>query len=508
MENEKKKKGIGQSFLDIIEKLGNKLPDPIVLFMIIAGLILVASWITGMLGVSVENPADGETIEAVNLLSGEGIAMILTEAINNFGAFPPLAMVLVVMIGIGIAEKTGYFEALMKRSLEITPTALILPMVIFVGIISNVAGDAGPVILPPIAAMIFIRLGLNPIGGIFMAYAATNGAFAANFILGMTDALAVGFTEPAAQLVNPDYAGNIAMNYYYIAVSAIFLMIIIYFVAKKISIPRLGKYDGPPVDEEPLTNKEKTALMWANITAVIFVLIIAAGALLPNGILRNQETGSILQESPLMDSAVLLITVLFFIPGLVFGLLMKNIDGTKGFAKMLGDSMGSMGQYIVLVFFAAQMLAYFDWSNLGPILAVAGSDFLQSINLTGIPLFIGFILVVALINLLIGSASAKWAILAPVFIPMFMFLGYDPAFTQMLYRIGDSVTNPIAPMMPFLPLIIMYAQRYQKDIKLGTVIANLLPYSIALLIAWSIFIIIWFLIGLPVGPNGPIYLPE
>lgn len=298
------------------------------------------------------------------------------------------------------------------------------------------------------------------------------------------------------------------MNYYFIAVSAIFLMVIIYFVAKKISIPRLGKYDGPSVDEEPLSKKEKTSLMWANISALVVLVIIAVATLLPDGILRNAETGSILQESPLMDSAVFLITILFFVPGLVFGMLMKNIDGTKGFAKMLGDSMGTMGQYIVLVFFAAQMLAYFDWSNLGPILAVGGSDLLETINLTGIPLFIGFILVVALINLLIGSASAKWAILAPVFIPMFMFLGYDPAFTQMLYRIGDSVTNPIAPMMPFLPLIIMYAQRYQKDIKLGTVIANLLPYSIALLIAWSIFIIIWFLIGLPVGPNGPIYLPE
>lgn len=508
MNSKKEKKGMGQYFLDGIEKVGNKLPDPIVLFIIIAGLILVASWIFGKLGVSVENPADGEMIEAVNLLSGEGIVMILTEAISNFGAFPPLAMVLVVMIGIGIAEKTGYFEALMKRSLEITPTALIIPMVIFVGIISNVAGDAGPVILPPIAAMIFIRLGLNPIGGIFMAYAATNGAFAANFILGMTDALAVAFTEPAAQLIDPEYSGNIAMNYYFIAVSAIFLMLIIYFVAKKISIPRLGKYDGPPVDDEPLTAKEKSSLIWANISAVIVLAIIAIATLLPDGILRNAETGSILQESPLMDSAVFLITILFFVPGLVFGVLMKNIDGTKGFAKMLGDSMGSMGQYIVLVFFAAQMLAYFSWSNLGPILAVSGSDLLQSINLTGIPLFIGFILVVAVINLLIGSASAKWAILAPVFIPMFMLLGYDPAFTQMLYRVGDSVTNPIAPMMPFLPLIIMYAQRYQKDIKIGTVIANLIPYSIALLIAWSIFVIVWYLLGIPVGPGGQIYLPE
>lgn len=461
-----------------------------------------------MLGVSVENPTDGEKIEAVNLLSGDGIVMILTEAINNFGAFPPLAMVLVVMIGIGIAEKTGYFETLMKRSLEITPTALIIPMVIFVGIISNVAGDAGPVILPPIAAMIFIRLGLNPIGGIFMAYAATNGAFSANFILGMTDALAAGFTESGAQLVNPDYTANIAMNYYFIAVSSILLLIVIYFVAKKISIPRLGKYDDSSVDEEPLGAKERSALLWANFSALAVMAVIAVAALLPNGILRNAETGSLLQESPLMDSAVFLITILFFIPGLVYGLLMKNIEGTRGFGKMLGDSMGSMGQYIVLVFFAAQMLAYFEWSNLGPIIAIAGSDLLTSINMTGIPLLIGFIIIVALINLLIGSASAKWAILAPVFVPMFMYLGYDPAFTQMIYRVGDSVTNPISPMLPFLPLIIMYAQRYQKDIKMGTVIANLLPYSVALFIVWTIFTILWFLTGLPVGPNGPIYLPE
>ena len=508
MAESKEKKSFAQRFLDAVEKLGNKLPDPIVLFMIIAGLILLASWIAGMFGLSAKNPTDGETIEAVNLLSGDGIVMIITEAINNFGAFPPLAMVLVVMIGIGLAEKTGYFEALMKRSLEITPNALIIPMVILVGIISNVAGDAGPVILPPIAAMIFIRLGLNPIGGIFMAYASTNGAFSANFILGMTDALAAGFTESGAKLVDPEYTANIAMNYYFIAASSIVLLVVIYIVAKKISIPRLGKYDGPPVDEEPISSEEKRALLWANLSALAFIVIIIIATVLPNGILRNAETGSILQESPLMDSAVFLITILFFIPGLVYGALMKNLDGTRGFAKMLGDSMSSMGQYIVLVFFAAQMLAYFEWSNLGPIIAIYGSDLLTSINMTGIPLFVGFIIIVALINLLIGSASAKWAILAPVFVPMFMYLGYDPAFTQMLYRIGDSTTNPIAPMMPFLPLIIMYAQRYQKDIKMGTVIANLLPYSIALLVVLIIFIIIWYLLGIPVGPNGPIYLPE
>lgn len=505
---ERQSKSAGQRFLDIIEKLGNKLPDPIVLFIIIAAIILVASWITGMLGISVVNPADGETVEARNLMSADGLVLMVTESINNFTEFPALGMVLVVMIGIGIAEKTGYFEALLKRTLEVAPVALIIPTIIIVGILANVAGDAGPVILPPVAAIIFMKLGYNPLIGLIMAYATTNGAFSANIIPGMTDALAAGFTEPAAQLINEDYSANILMNYYFMAASSVFLIFVIYFVTKKITIPRLGTYDGPEVDDEKLEPEELSSLKWANISFLVGLLIVAVLSIPPDGILRNPETGSLVNEAPLIDGAVLIITVLFFIPGLVYGIKIKAIQSTKDFGNILTDSMKTMANYIVLVFFIAQMLAFFNWSNLGPIIAVSGSNMLQAMNMEGIPLFITFIVIIMFINLLIGSASAKWGILAPIFVPMFMLLGYDPALTQILYRVGDSVTNPISPLMPYLPLLLTFAKKYDNDIRLGTLIANLLPYSVFIFITWVLFVIVWYLLGIPVGPNGPIYLPE
>ncbi|RYG73021.1 AbgT family transporter [Lentibacillus lipolyticus] len=500
------RKGFINRFLNGIEKAGNKLPDPIVLFIILMGLILASSFVAGSLGLKAKNPATGEVIEAVNLLSGDGLVKILTESISNFSAFPPLGMVLVVMIGIGIAEKSGYFETAMKRVIEVAPQKIILPVIIFVGIIGNVAGDAGPVILPPIAAMVMWKLGYHPFSGLIMAYAATLGAFSANILLGMADALAAGFTESGARLNDPDYTANIAMNYYFIAASAVLLVFIIYFVTKKVTIPRLGTYQGAGMDNEPLDETKVKALRWANLAALVTAGFFLVLVIPENGLLRNPETNSILNESPFMDSIVFIITILFFVPGLVYGLRAKTIKSSKDFGGMLSDAMGTMGSYIVLVFFAAQMLAYFKWSNLGPILAIKGANFLQAMDVSGIPLIIGFILLSGLINLLIGSASAKWAILAPVFVPMFMFMGYDPAFTQMLYRIGDSFSNPITPVLPYLPLLLAFAKKYDENVKLGTLISNLLPYSIVLFVVWTLFIIVWFVLGLPLGPGGPIYL--
>ena len=476
------------------------------IFAMLMGIILVGSFVAAAFNFKATNPTTGEVIEAVNLLSGEGLSLIISQSINNFSAFPPLGMVLVVMIGIGMAERTGYFEVSMKRVIEVAPRKLILPTIILVGIIGNVAGDAAPIILPPIAAMVMIRLGYHPIAGLAMAYAASLGAFAANFLIGMADALVLGFTEPAAQLVDPSYKGNIAMNYYFIAVSSVLLFFVIYFVTTKITIPRLGAYTGTVIEEKGITDQEKRALRWANISALVTFIIFLLLVIPSNGLLRNQETGSIINGSPFMDGIVFIITILFFVPGLVYGLKAGTIKNSKDFAKILSDAMGTMGSYIVLVFFAAQMLAYFNWSNLGPIIAIKGANLLEDLNFTGVPLIVSFIILAAMINLLIGSASAKWAILAPVFVPLFMYLGYDPAFTQMLYRVGDSVTNPITPMLPYLPLLLAFAQRYNKNAGLGTLISNLLPYSIAIFIVWTIFTVIWFLLGLPVGPGGPIYL--
>ncbi|BAH17088.1 AbgT family transporter [Macrococcoides caseolyticum] len=505
VEQKVKKKGFINRSLDIIEKSGNKLPDPVVIFISLCLIILFASFVTGKMGVSAKNPADGKVIEAVNLLTPEGIAKIISEAVNNFATFPPLGLVLVVMIGVGVAEKTGYFETLMKYTIEKTPRKIIVPMIILVGILGNAAGDAAPIVLPPIAAMVFIKLGYHPVAGLVMAYASALGGYSASLMIGMSDALIVSFTEPAAKLVDDSVPVNAVMNYYFLCVSTVVLLIAAWFVTVKITIPRFGAYKSDVhTAAEDVTPTERKAMIYANIALLIAMVIVTLLAVPENGLLRNAKTGSLIQDSPLMNGIVPIITVLFFVPGLVYGFVAGTMRSTKKFAEMLGDAMSTMGPFIVIVFFAAQMLAYFKWSNLGTIIAIKGAEALQGQN--GVVLILGVLALSAFINMLIGSASAKWAIMAPILVPMLMLLGFHPAFTQVIYRVGDSITNPITPMMPYLPLLLSYAQRYVKDIGLGTLIAALMPFSVAFSIFWTILLIVWYLTGLPVGPGGPIHL--
>lgn len=505
VEQKVKKKGFINRSLDIIEKSGNKLPDPVVIFISLCLIILFASFVTGKMGVSAKNPADGKVIEAVNLLTPEGIAKIISEAVNNFATFPPLGLVLVVMIGVGVAEKTGYFETLMKYTIEKTPRKIIVPMIILVGILGNAAGDAAPIVLPPIAAMVFIKLGYHPVAGLVMAYASALGGYSASLMIGMSDALIVSFTEPAAKLVDDSVPVNAVMNYYFLCVSTVVLLIAAWFVTVKITIPRFGAYKSDVhTAAEDVTPTERKAMIYANIALLIAMVIVTLLAVPENGLLRNAKTGSLIQDSPLMNGIVPIITVLFFVPGLVYGFVGGTMRSTKKFAEMLGDAMSTMGPFIVIVFFAAQMLAYFKWSNLGTIIAIKGAEALQGQN--GVVLILGVLALSAFINMLIGSASAKWAIMAPILVPMLMLLGFHPAFTQVIYRVGDSITNPITPMMPYLPLLLSYAQRYVKDIGLGTLIAALMPFSVAFSIFWTILLIVWYLTGLPVGPGGPIHL--
>ncbi|QYA40448.1 AbgT family transporter [Macrococcoides caseolyticum] len=505
VEQKVKKKGFINRSLDIIEKSGNKLPDPVVIFISLCLIILFASFVTGTMGVSAKNPADGKVIEAMNLLTPEGIAKIISEAVNNFATFPPLGLVLVVMIGVGVAEKTGYFETLMKYTIEKTPRKIIVPMIILVGILGNAAGDAAPIVLPPIAAMVFIKLGYHPVAGLVMAYASALGGYSASLIIGMSDALIVSFTEPAAKLVDDSVPVNAVMNYYFLCVSTVVLLIAAWFVTVKITIPRFGAYKSDVhTAAEDVTPIERKAMIYANIALLIAMVIVMFLAVPENGLLRNAKTGSLIQDSPLMNGIVPIITVLFFVPGLVYGFVAGTMRSTKKFAEMLGDAMSTMGPFIVIVFFAAQMLAYFKWSNLGTIIAIKGAEALQGQN--GVVLILGVLALSAFINMLIGSASAKWAIMAPILVPMLMLLGFHPAFTQVIYRVGDSITNPITPMMPYLPLLLSYAQRYVKDIGLGTLIAALMPFSVAFGIFWTILLIVWYLTGLPVGPGGPIHL--
>ena len=494
--------------LNGVEVVGNRLPDPSILFFLMCLGLAVITWVVSLFQVSVKHPGTGDAVAIKSIISKDGITMIFNDAIQNFSEFPALGLVLSVMLGIGIAEKTGYFDKLMIQVVQKAPKKFIVPCIIIIGILGNAAGDAAPIVLPPLTAIVFIKLGYHPIAGLAMAYAAALGGFSANFLIGMSDALLYAFTKPATNIVSDSIQTNVAMNWYFIAASVVVLLPAVYWVTMKIVIPRLGTYDASDTDitsedsDTTISPKEKRAVFWANISFVAVIVLIVVTAIPQNSFLRNAKTGSLLNDAPIINGVGLLILILFLVPGLVYGIMTQKLANSKDLGKMLADSMSSMGSFIVIVFFAAQLLAFLEWSNLGIIVAVKGAALLQGQN--GIVLIIGIILLSSIINLLIGSASAKWGILAPIFIPMLVLVGFHPAFTQMLYRIGDSITNPITPMMPYLPLLLSYAQKYDPKMKLGSLLSSLMPYSIVLGIVWPLFMIVWFLLGWPLGPGGPI----
>lgn len=506
--NTKHKPTLVYRFLNIVEKVGNKLPDPSILFFLMCLGLAIITWIVSLFHITVKHPGTGDTIAIKSILSKDGLMMILNDAVKNFSEFPALGLVLAVMLGVGVAEKTGYFDKLMVQIVHKAPKKFIVPVIILIGILGNAAGDAAPIVLPPLTAMVFIKLGYHPIAGLAMAYASAIGGFSANIMIGMSDALLYAFTEPATKIVSDNVHVNVAMNWYFIAASVLVLLPAVYWVTMRFVIPRLGSYDDSnsdiQVDDENtgLTTEENRAVFWANISFFIMIALLIILAIPQGSFLRNAKTGSLLNDAPIINGVGLIILFLFLVPGLVYGLMMKEFKNSKDLGKMLADSMSSMGSFIVIVFFAAQLLAFLEWSNLGVIVAVKGAALLQGQN--GIILILGIILLSVIINLLIGSASAKWGILAPIFIPMLMLVGFHPAFTQMLYRIGDSISNPITPMMPYLPLLLSYAQKYDNNMKLGSLLSSLMPYTIVLSIVWPLFMIIWYLLGWPLGPGGPL----
>lgn len=493
--------------LNRIEYWGNKLPDPVMIFIGLSVLTVVASAILHMMDVTAFNPVTKQTVEVVNLLTIEGLTQIINKATSNFTEFPALGVVLVVMFGIGVAEHSGYFKALMIFTVEKAPTKLIMPVIILVAMVGTVAGDASQIVVPPLAAMIFLRLGYHPIAGLVMAYAAALGAFAANVVIGMADALALSFTEAGLKTIDVDVPVNIAMNWYFMTASMFLLLFVILFITHKVIIPRLGTYESVDAVHEidDLTDLEKKGLKWANYALMTILVLITLLAIPESSFLRNPESGSLI-DGPLIKGVAVVIAVIFFVPGLIYAVITQKAKSSKDIVEMINRSMAGMSTFIVIVFFSAQMIAIFAWSNLGLIIAIKGASLLE--HQSGFVLIIGFIFITSIINIFIGSASAKWALLAPIFVPMFLFLGYHPAFTQILYRIGDSITNPITPMMAYLPLLLTFAKKYDKNMGLGTLISNLFPYTLALGLIWTIFVLIWYWTGLPVGPGGPIHLEQ
>jgi len=508
-------------FLDGVEWLGNLLPHPVTLFAYLAFGIVLLSGLFGWMGLAVEDPrpagapgvAEDGMIRAVSLMNGDGVRRIFTGLVDNFTGFAPLGVVLVAMIGVGVAEKSGLLSAAVRSMVLGAPRHMVTIAIVFAGIVSNTASEVGYVVLIPLAAAIYYALGRHPLAGMAAAFAGVSGGYSANLLIGTIDPLLAGITEEAAQLIDPSYEVAATANWYFMVASTFLITAIGSAVSIFIVEPQLGKYDSSRADEtilddrmmEPLKDNERKGLLWAGI-ALLGVLAVMAFTLLPEwGVLRDPETGDQMR-SPFFRGFVVWILIFFMATGYAYGRAAGTMKGDRDVIDAMSAALASLGLYIVLVFFAAQFVAFFGWTNLGAITAVTGANFLQESGMTGPLLFFGFILVCALINLSLGSASAQWAVTAPIFVPMLMLIGYSPEVIQAAYRIGDSTTNIITPMMSYFGLILAWAARYDKDLGVGTLIAMMLPYSMLFMLFWSLFFYLWtFVLGLPVGPGSPTY---
>jgi len=517
MSNKPEKKGSWLTrCLNGIERVGNALPHPVTLFAIFALAIVVISAICAAMGVSATGNlvSGGElketTVTAVSLLTKEGLAYMFTSAVNNFTTYAPLGMVLVAMLGVGVAEQSGMIDSLLKRTVKSTPKALLTPMIVFLGVMSNIASDAGYVILIPLGAMMFHACGRHPIAGLAAAFAGVSGGFSANLLVGTLDPLLGGITQAAVDILDPAYEVQIMGNYIFMCASTFLITILGTIITDKVVEPRLGKFTDTVEGEDhtlmEVTDIQKKGLRNAGIAALIFVAAIVIMCIPADSFFRNDK-GELLGSTPLVNSLIVLIALLFFIPGVTYGKTVGKFKTDKEVAGAMAKAMADMGSFLALAFVSAQFINYFSYTKLGTIIALSGASALKSANIGLIPLMVIFVLFSAFMNLFMGSASAKWNILAPVFVPMFMLLGYSPELCQLAYRIGDSCTNVITPLMTYYAVIIIFAQKYDKKAGIGTITATMLPYSLCFLVAWTVMLIIWLSIGLPIGINTPLFYP-
>ncbi|WP_027634302.1 AbgT family transporter [Clostridium hydrogeniformans] len=511
-----KKRTFTQRFLDVLERVGNKLPHPVTIFLILSVIVVIASHICAKMGVSVTyegvdtktNEVKMLTVNAISLLTPEGIRYMFTSFVTNFTGFAPLGTVLVALLGVGLAEGSGLISALIRKLVLSTPKRAITVVIVFAGVVSNIASDVGYIVLIPLGAIIFMSFGRHPIAGMAAAFAGVSGGFSANISPGPTDALLGGISQEAVKFADAGYQVSITGNWYFLAVSTILITILGTIVTEKIIEPRLGEYKGDEKEElKALSKEEKRGLLFAGVAFLVTLVLIAATIVPYNGILRDPKTHEIL-KSPFMSGIVVVIMIAFLIPGIAYGIGAKTIKSDSDVAKFMSKAISGMGGYIVLVAVASQFVAYFGYSKLGTIVAVNGANFLSGTGMTGISIILGLIVVSAFINLFMGSASAKWAIMAPIFVPMFMKFDFSPEFTQLAYRIGDSTTNIISPLMSYFAFVIAYFQKYEKDTGVGTIISTMLPYTVAFLIGWTVLLIVWFYLGLPIGPGVEMMIPR
>ena len=510
-------------FLGWIEKIGNKLPDPFWLFVILAGVVAVSSWLASKAGLSAIDPASGEEIHVESLLTGENISRMVTDAVENFIAFPPLGVILAVMLGVAVAEQTGLLAAMIRAMVDKVSPKMLTFMVALAGVTGSVASDAIYVIIIPLGAMAFHAVGRSPVVGAMVAFAASSAGFNSSLILNITDLLLAGISTSAAQLVDAEYHVSPLANIFFVIPSAVVLSLIItavteLFVDKKAE----NLVDHDHIDEDELqldesnqpndshltddddlslTPLERKGLAWAGITLLVALAAYFALLFIPGSPLARPEEG--FMESPLIRAIAVPITLIFFVTGLVYGLIVGTINNAADIPKFMAKGLETLLPILVLFFAVSQFLAWFQWSNLGPWTAIKGSELLQSWDLPNVILFAAFVLMVTLINLFITSGSAQWALMAPVVVPMMMYVDVSPEVTQMLYRIGDSPSNIITPMSPYFALALTFLQKYYKKAGVGTLMSLALPYSMCMLVGWFLFFLLWYFLGIPLGPGSP-----
>lgn len=492
-------------FLSFVEKVGNKLPHPFILFFYLTVLLVILSWILSLFKAAVVHPNTQETVAVKSILSYEGIQFILSDTLKNFTDFAPLGLVLTVMLGIGLAEKVGLLEMLMKRAILNTPRKIITFTVFFIGILGNIASDAAFVVIPPLAALVFLSVGRHPIAGLAVGLASTGIGFTANVLIAGTDALLSGISTEISQGINPDIIVTPLDNWFFMSVSTFVLAGLGTLITEKYVEPRLGAYTG---EQQSISNEisslEKRGLRNSLIAAIIFVAAIVGAMLIPNSPLLNED-GTLLR-SPFLSGIVPVLFLFFLVVGIVYGVSTKKIQSSADVPKLMTEAIGTLSGYIVLIFMIAQFVAYFNWSNIAIWLAVHCAAILTHLNMTNVFVIVLFVLLTAFLSLFIISGSALWSLVGPVFIPLFMVLGYHPAFIQLAYRIGESSTNMVTPLNPYFAIILSFMHVYDKKAGIGTLMSLMIPYTIGFLIIWIILMLVFALLGIPIGPGVSLYL--
>ncbi len=498
-----------------IERTGNKLPDPVFIFFGLILVLIVISVLASLAGVSALHPTqvdatgNPQVIAAASLLSADNIQRLLVQMPATFAGFYPLGFVLLVMLGAGVAERSGLFATAMSAAVKSAPTALLTPVVALVAMVGNLAADAAYVVLIPLAGIIFAAAGRHPIAGIAAAFAGVSGGFSANVMPGQLDAMLFGITQAGAQTIAPAWTANIAGNWYFIAAMTVVFLPVIWYLTDKVVEPRLAPLGaaansataGLVKSNGVMTPEEGKGLRRAGAVSLLVVGVWIALCFLPGTPLINEEGGAA-RLQPFYSSLVAGFFLLFLAAGWAYGAATGSVKTHRDVVRMMSEAMGDLSYYLVLAFAAAHFVAMFNWSNLGLIVAVKGAGLIQGSELPMTVLLVLVVLMTALINLFIGSASAKWGLLAPVLVPMLMLLGVSPEMSTAAYRVGDGATNIITPLMPYFPLILMFAQRWQKEFGLGSLAAVMIPYSVWLLISGTLLVIVWMLFGLPLGPGA------